>query len=106
MHIINGPGSVALPPRHHLIVGGKLLEGSGPSLAHVYPGTGQVTSELRLASRTDVDAAVTAAREAAPGWRALTGDKRRDLMFKLAALLESNTQQLAHLSTIENGSTI
>jgi len=40
--------------------------------------------------------AVAAARKAAPGWRALTGDKRRDLMFKLAALIEQNSKQLAN----------
>jgi acyl-CoA reductase-like NAD-dependent aldehyde dehydrogenase len=49
---------------------------------------------------------VAAARKAAPGWRALTGDKRRDLMFKLAALMEQNSKQLAQLSTIENGLTL
>jgi acyl-CoA reductase-like NAD-dependent aldehyde dehydrogenase len=49
---------------------------------------------------------VAAARIAFPGWRALTGDKRRDLMFRLAALIEQNSAQLAQLSTIENGSTI
>jgi acyl-CoA reductase-like NAD-dependent aldehyde dehydrogenase len=75
-------------------------------MTHIYPATGKVTSEVRLASVADVDAAVEAARKAAPGWRALTGDKRRDLMFKLAALIEQNSKLLAQLSTIENGSTI
>ena len=96
----------ALLPRHPLIVGGKRSEGSGALMAHIYPATGKVTSEVRLASVADVDAAVEAARKAAPGWRALTGDKRRDLMFKLAALIEQNSKLLAQLSTIENGSTI
>jgi acyl-CoA reductase-like NAD-dependent aldehyde dehydrogenase len=96
----------ALLPRHPLIVGGKRPDGGGALMAHIYPATGQVTSEVRLASVADVDAAVAAARKAAPGWRALTGDKRRDLMFKLAALIEQNSKQLAQLSTIENGSTV
>ncbi len=96
----------ALLPRYPLIVGGKRSDGSGAVMTHIYPATGKVTSEVRLASVADVDAAVVAARKAAPGWRALTGDKRRDLMFKLAALIEQNSKQLAQLSTIENGSTI
>jgi acyl-CoA reductase-like NAD-dependent aldehyde dehydrogenase len=96
----------ALLPRHPLIAGGKRLEGGGAVMPHIYPATGKVTSEVRLASVADVDVAVEAARKAAPGWRALTGDKRRDLMFKLAALIEQNSKQLAQLSTIENGSTI
>jgi acyl-CoA reductase-like NAD-dependent aldehyde dehydrogenase len=96
----------ALLPRYPFIAGGKQSDGGGALVAHVYPATGQVTSEVRLASVADVDAAVEAARKAAPGWRALTGDKRRDLMFKLAALIEQNGKLLAQLSTIENGSTI
>jgi len=89
-----------------VIAGGKPSEGGGMFVPHVYPATGQVTAEVRLASVADVDAAVAAARKAAPGWRALTGDKRRDLMFRLAALIEQNSRQLAQISTIENGSTI
>jgi acyl-CoA reductase-like NAD-dependent aldehyde dehydrogenase len=95
-----------LLPRFPMIIGGQQSQGSGESWSHVYPGTGQVTSEVRLGSATDVDAAVGAARKAAPGWRSLTGDKRRDLMFKLASLIELNSKQFAQLGTIENGSTI
>ena len=96
----------ALLPRFPLIAGGKRSEGGGALMPHIYPATGRVTSEVRLASVADVDVAVAAARKAAPGWRALTGDKRRDLMFKLAALIEQNSKQLAQLSTIENGTTL
>ena len=96
----------ALLPRHSLIIDGVRSHGGGTSIPHIYPATGQATGELRLASKADVDSAVAAARKAAPAWRALTGDKRRDLMFKLATLIEQNGKHLAQLSTIENGSTI
>jgi acyl-CoA reductase-like NAD-dependent aldehyde dehydrogenase len=96
----------AILPRHSVIIGGAGSNGGGALMPHVYPATGQITGQVRLASVSDVDAAVTAARKAFPGWRALTGDKRRDLMFKVAALIEQNGRQLAQLSTIENGSTI
>ena len=95
-----------LLPRHPVIIGGQAMQGSGDALPHIYPATGKVTSELRLASLADVDAAIAAARKAAPAWRALPGDKRRDLMLKLASLIEQDGQRLALLSTIENGSTI
>jgi acyl-CoA reductase-like NAD-dependent aldehyde dehydrogenase len=97
------PGTDTLP-RHPVIIGDKKLDGGGERLAHVYPGNGQVTREFKLAGKGDVDAAVAAARAAFPAWRALPGDKRRDLMLRMAALLEQNTQNLAELSTIENGS--
>jgi acyl-CoA reductase-like NAD-dependent aldehyde dehydrogenase len=96
---------IANLPRHSLIIGDRLIEaGQGDSHAHVYPGNGQVTRELRLAGPADVDAAVAAARAVFPAWRAMTGDKRRDLMFRMAALCEQNMQALGALTVIENGS--
>jgi len=93
-----------LLPRHPVIVGGMLeTAGSGERHAHIYPGTGTVTAEIRLAGRDDVDRAVAAARAAAPAWAALKGDKRRDLMFRLAALLEAEAQALVPLLVAENG---
>src|SRR3546814_6827764 len=91
-------------PRRPVIVGDHLFErGSGDVHAHVYPATAQVTGEIALAAPQDVDAAVQAARAACPAWRALPGNQRRDLLLKLAALLEQNLQPLAELLTIENG---
>jgi acyl-CoA reductase-like NAD-dependent aldehyde dehydrogenase len=95
-----------LLPRFPVIIDGTPSPGHGISLPHIYPATGKVTGEIRLGSTTDADAAVAAARKAAPGWRALPGDKRRDLMFKLAALIEQNGATLAHLSAVENGMAI
>ena len=97
------PTGVSIP-RHSVIVGSGMTDrGSGATWAHVYPANGQITSELRLAGRSDVDAAVLAARAAAPAWRALSGDKRRDLMLRMAALIEQHSGELAKLSTLENG---
>ncbi|WP_297490027.1 aldehyde dehydrogenase [Acidocella sp.] len=94
-------------PRHTIIIGDAREEaGSGETLAHIYPGTGTVTAELRMASPVDVDRAVAAARKAFPAWRALPGDKRRDLMFRFAALMEAESQNLAPMQTAENGSSI
>lgn len=96
---------VSVLPRNSLIIGDRRLEsGSGELHEHIYPATGRVTREIRLGSAADVDEAVAAARAAFPAWRALPGDKRRDLMFKFAELCERNMQELAQLSTIENGS--
>ena len=91
-------------PKHPLIVGSEMSrQGGGAAQAHLYAGNGQITAELKLCSPEDVDAAVRAARQVHPAWRALTGDKRRDLMFRLAALIEANVQTLALLGTLEKG---
>ena len=92
-------------PRHPIIIGDSREEGgSGETLAHVYPGTGTVTREIRMASPADVDRAVAAARAALPAWRAMPGDKRRDLFFKLAALFEARTAEFGPSLIAENGS--
>jgi acyl-CoA reductase-like NAD-dependent aldehyde dehydrogenase len=94
-------------PQYPLIIGGSLeTAGGGDSHAHIYPGTGGITAELRMASTGDVDRAVAAARTAAPAWRALPGDKRRNLMLKLADMIEAQAQEMAPILTAENGSIV
>lgn len=91
-------------PRHAVIIGDKRIEqGRGSLHPHIYPANGQITCEITLASPQEVDEAVRAARAASPAWRALPGDKRRDLMFKMAATIEAHTREFAELSTLENG---
>jgi acyl-CoA reductase-like NAD-dependent aldehyde dehydrogenase len=100
------PPNRDLLPRHSLIVGGELAQGGGAGFDHRYPATGAATGSIQLADGADVDAAVASARAAFPAWRAMTGDKRRDLLFKLAALIEADSQRLSHLVAVENGNVI
>src|SRR5690606_5207362 len=91
--------------RHPLIIGDSREEsGSGELLNHIYPGTGQVTREIRMAGPADVDRAVSAARAAAPAWRDMPGDQRRNLFFRLAALFEERAHELVPSLFAENGS--
>src|SRR5687768_15600323 len=81
-------------PRHPLIIAGVREErGSGSAIPHIYPATGQVTREIVMADAADVDRAVAAARVAFPAWRAMPGDKRRDLFFRLAAAFEARSAE-------------
>jgi acyl-CoA reductase-like NAD-dependent aldehyde dehydrogenase len=93
-------------PAYSTLIDGVLAEGDDESFAHIYPATGMPTGDLRSSSTASVDAAVAAARQAFPAWRTMAGDKRRDLMFKLAALIDADTNRLAHLATVENGNVI
>ncbi|MCB2074560.1 MAG: aldehyde dehydrogenase family protein [Novosphingobium sp.] len=92
-------------PRSTLIIGDKVEEhGSGSKVAHIYPGNGSVTREITLASPDDVERAVAAARAALPEWKAMPGDKRRNLFFKLADLLEAKSAEFVPSLVSENGS--
>ena len=97
--------STDILPQYPVIIGDERRQrGRGETWAHVYPGNGAVTAEIALASPEDVDAAVQAARAAFPAWRAMAGDKRRDLMLKMAQVLEQHIPDLSALMTLENGS--
>lgn len=99
------PPPLDLLPRHPLIIGERREErGGGATFEHRYPALGSVTREIEGAGADDVDRAVSAARAAFPAWSALNGDKRRDLMFRIAARLEAEAQALAPLLVAENGS--
>lgn len=94
-------------PRHPVIVGDTLTErGTGETFSHIYPANGRVTDEITAAGSADVDAAIAAARAAAPAWRAMNGDARRDLLLNYAGLLKQHAQQLAALETLGNGSPV
>lgn len=94
-----------LLPQHSLLIGDKRYTGgSGDTHAHIYPGTGTVTREIAMANGEDVDRAVAAARDALPVWKAMAGDKRRNLFFKLAELCEARSAEFAPGLIAENGS--
>jgi acyl-CoA reductase-like NAD-dependent aldehyde dehydrogenase len=92
-------------PRHAIVIGGETSEGGGGArLPHLYPATGAPTREIAMASPADVDRAVAAARAALPAWKAMPGDKRRDLMLRLAALFEQKAAEFVPSLVAENGS--
>jgi malonate-semialdehyde dehydrogenase (acetylating)/methylmalonate-semialdehyde dehydrogenase len=85
-------------------IGGKRVEGaSGRSSAVYNPATGRQSGALDLASVEEVDAAVQAAKQAFPAWRALSLSRRAELFFKIRALFDANREELAKLLTAEHG---
>ena len=69
----------------------------------VNPATEAVICEVQSAGAADVDAAVAAARAAFPAWKLSNGCDRRDLLLKLASLIERDRDTLAKLESIDNG---
>ncbi|KRC49977.1 methylmalonate-semialdehyde dehydrogenase [Leifsonia sp. Root227] len=67
------------------------------------PATGVQQHEVVLASVSDVEAAIAAARAALPGWRATSLTKRADVLFKLRHLLTERSAELAAIVTSEHG---
>src|SRR5258706_1693034 len=69
------------------------------------PATGEVLAQVAEGDREDIEQAVKAARKAFDQgpWRRLTASERGRLIWKLADLLESHTEEFAYLESLDNG---
>ena len=85
-------------------INGKHVEGTSGRFGDVYnPATGEVASQVPLASTAELNAAVDAAKAAFPDWAATPPLARARIMFKYKTLIEDNADRLAALITAEHG---
>ena len=85
-------------------VGGKLISGSSDRKSKIFnPATGEQESEVRLASKTDLDQAVEVAKKAFETWSQKPPLQRARVMFKFKELIEKNTDELTKLIVSEHG---
>ena len=71
----------------------------------VNPATTEVLARTPISTPVDVDAAVQAAAAAFPAWRRTPPGERIQYLFKLKTLLEEHIDELAAITTRENGKT-
>lgn len=83
----------------------RMSSASEGVISHINAATGEIQAEVPLCGAVEVDAAVAAARHALDGWRALAPVRRRDLLMAFTDLLQQHADELALLSTLENGMT-
>eukprot|EP00960_Hanusia_phi_P064953 765966-Hanusia_phi.AAC.7 len=90
-----------------LFIDGEFVNSiSGKTFQTINPATEEVICQVQEALPEDVDRAVIAANKAferGSPWREMDGTKRRDLLLKLAELLEKNKEELAVLESLNNG---
>ena len=88
-------------------VGGRWTPASSAeSLDVTNPATGHALARVPLSARADLDAAVAAAREALPAWRAVSVIERGRRLFALREGLDARREELAMSVTAEMGKTI
>lgn len=94
--------SAALPERFALDIDGELRE---PTrwVENIDPATGGVLATVGSATTDEVDAAVAAARRAAPEWAALAPSHRGTLLRRLGDLVRRDADVLARLETRDTG---
>ncbi|KAJ3277220.1 hypothetical protein HDU76_010481, partial [Blyttiomyces sp. JEL0837] len=79
---------------------------SGKTFKTVDPATGAVICEVYEGLKEDVDAAVTAAKKALPGWLKVTPEERGKLLNNLVNLIEREKVTLAEIEAWDNGKNV
>ncbi|GAA1920372.1 L-glutamate gamma-semialdehyde dehydrogenase [Nocardioides marmoribigeumensis] len=83
------------------VIGGEHTMGGGPEHRVVQPHDHQhVIGVTKAASKADTRAAIAAATEAAPAWRALSFDDRAAILLKAADLLAGPWRQQLNAATM------
>ncbi|MEU3311836.1 CoA-acylating methylmalonate-semialdehyde dehydrogenase [Streptomyces sp. NPDC006687] len=85
-------------------IGGTTVEGASGNYGPVTdPATGEVTTQVALASAEEVDAAVRVAKEAFLSWGQSSLAARTKVLFAYRALLDANRDAIAELIVAEHG---
>ncbi len=89
------------------LIGGRLQPPRGGRYLDVFePATGRVFAQCPDSDGADVDAAIDAAKRAAPAWAATPVDERAHLLNRLADLVERDLDALAALESRDAGKTV
>lgn len=88
-----------------LFINGTWQAAGGGTLDAHNPATGKEIDQIGVASQSDVDQAVDAARVAfeASEWATMLPKQRASLLFRLAELVEDHADELAQLETSDQG---
>ena len=85
-------------------IDGKTVKGSSKRTAKVFnPATGEVSSNVNLASASDLNKAVAAAKKAFTSWSEKTPLFRARVLFKFKELIEKNYDELTKIIVSEHG---
>src|SRR5690606_12967167 len=86
-------------------IGGKPVEGVGARSPVYNPATGAVARHVVLATSSDVDRAVKAAREAFPAWADTPPIRRARVLNRFLDLMNRHADEIAARITAEHGKT-
>jgi aldehyde dehydrogenase (NAD+) len=90
----------------HSIGGRWVAPSEGQYFETINPATKAVLARVAQGSKADVDAAVTAASAAGPGWAALPPHGRARYLYALAREVQRHSRLLAVLESLDNGKPI
>lgn len=96
---------MSIPLHTQLFINGEFVNAvDGKTFNACDPATEEVIAAVQEGGKADVDKAVVAARAAFEGtWGSTPGAARRDLLNKLADLIEKHADRLAQIESQDNG---
>jgi len=78
----------------------------GTTFEVIDPSTAAVLARVTQGTKADVDGAVSAARQALPAWRALSGHARARHLYALAREVQKHSRLFAVVESMDNGKSI
>ena len=97
---------VSIKPKYGHFIAGKFVAGS-KHFPTINPATEEVLSQIALAGKTEVDAAVKAARKAyTTTWSKMSGKERGKYLYRIARIMQERAREFAVLETLDNGKPI
>jgi len=100
----SGFSSQELPLRTQLFINNEWVDAkSNMSFDTINPVDESKIATVQEAGKEDVDLAVAAASRAFESWKHSDGSTRRNLLLKLADLVEQNRDRLAEVESLDNG---
>jgi aldehyde dehydrogenase (NAD+) len=89
-----------------VFVGGKWTEPAADGFETLCPANGKPLARISQSGSDVVDAAVRAAKEAQPGWAALSGHERARFLYAIARRIQRQARLFAVLESMDNGKPI
>lgn len=98
----------AIAPQHHIIAGKRVASADGAELEVLSPRNGKVLTTIAAGGESDVTAAVNAARTSFEKgvWSQMAPAGRKQILLRLAELIDANAYELAVLGVRDNGTEI
>ncbi|HEY3210688.1 MAG TPA: aldehyde dehydrogenase family protein [Actinomycetota bacterium] len=99
---------VSIGDRYGLFIGGKFVEPiAGRYFDTINPSNEEKLAEVAEAGSEDVDAAVSAARDAYDSdWRVMPGKDRAKYLYRIARALQERSREFAVLESLDGGKPI
>ena len=87
-------------------IAGKSDLGGGKTFENFSPVDNSVLCDVAAGDAADIDRAAKAAADAFPAWRAVDGEKRHEILHKIADRIEARAEEIALVESADTGQPI